>query len=202
MSVLVALGLGIGLGIFTGLPLGVVNVAIVDAATTNRVRFATGLGIGGAIADATHAALAFIGVGQLVTNRPELVRWLALGAAVVIIGYAIVAWRLRRKTIDRESGDRSSLVRGVVTGCSLTLPNPGSLAAWVAVATVIWPDASVTSAVAVACGVGLGSAGWFIVLARWVSRVRPDHPVLKIVARGAVAILVATAILGIVRFVI
>ena len=52
------------LGVVTGMPLGVVNVAIVDAATQGRTRFAIGIGIGGGLADTVHAAIAFAAVGQ------------------------------------------------------------------------------------------------------------------------------------------
>ena len=96
LDALRAAGLGLGLGIVTGMPVAVVNVAIVDAASTGRRRFAAGLGLGGASADTIHAALAFSGVGHLVTTNPHLVRVLAIGAAVVIVGYVAMAWRRRR----------------------------------------------------------------------------------------------------------
>jgi arginine exporter protein ArgO len=196
-SLLVAAGLGLGLGIVTGMPLGVVNVAIVDAAVAGRARFATGIGIGGALADTAHAAAAFIGIGQLVTTRPDLVRWLAIGAAIAIFAYVAFAWRARKPR--PTTGDTSSLARGIAIGCGLTLPNPGALAAWVAVAAAIWPDATTAEACVLAGGVGLGSAGWFAALARWVSRVRPDHPALAILSRIALVALVGIAGVGLVR---
>ncbi len=192
-----AAALGLGLGIVTGMPLGVVNVAIVDASLTGRVRFATGIGIGGALADIAHAALGFIGVGALLTTRPELMRGFAIGACVLIVGYVVMAWRKRAQ--PRISVDDSSFLRGVLIGCGLTLPNPGALAAWVAVAASLWPDASVAEACTIAVGVGIGSACWFAWLARWVSRVRLDHPAIPILSRVALVVLVGIAIVGIVR---
>jgi arginine exporter protein ArgO len=192
-----AAGLGLGLGVVTGMPLGVVNVAIVDAASTGRVRFATGVGIGGALADAVHAAVAAIGVGQLVLATPGLERWLAIGAAALILVYAVVAWRGKRE--QRAPSDDSSLARGALTGCVLTLPNPGALAAWVAVAAVLWPDATIVEAFVFGTGVGIGSAIWFAALARWVGRVRADHPALAIVPRIALVALVALAGIGVAR---
>jgi arginine exporter protein ArgO len=181
------------------MPLGVVNVAIVDAAVAGRTRFATGIGIGGALADTAHAAAAFVGVGQVVTTRPELVRWLAIGAAVLIVTYVAFAWRARQSPRVSTTGDTSSLGRGLLVGCGLTLPNPGALAAWVAVAAAIWPDATIAEACVLAAGVGLGSAFWFAALARWVSRVRPDHPALAIISRVALVVLVGIAGLGVAR---
>lgn len=197
MSLLGAAGLGVGLGVVTGMPLGVVNVAIVDAAAAGRQRFAIGVGCGGALADIIHASLAFVGIGRLVTSRPELVRGLAIAAAVLIVGYAIVAWR--RRPASRLPSDDSSSARGFVTGFTLTLPNPGALVAWVAVASSLWPHASVAEAIAIGIGVGIGSAVWFAVLAVLVSRVRPDHPALRWVPKLALVALVAIAAIGIIK---
>ena len=197
MSLVGAVVLGGGLGVVTGMPLGVVNVAIVDAAAAGRRRFALGVGFGGAAADTIHASLAFVGVGRLVTSRPELVRVLAFAAAALIVGYAIFAWR--RRAVSRVSSDASRALHGAATGFLLTLPNPGALVAWVAVASSLWPDATLGEAIGFGTGVGVGSAAWFAVLATWVSRVRADHPALRYVPRVALVVLVAIAALGIVR---
>lgn len=214
-SVLVAAGLGLGLGVVTGMPLGVINVAIVEAASTGRRRFARGLGTGGGAADAIHAMLAFAGTGRLVTAEPALVRVLAIGAAIAIIAYAVRAWRHRRiadhaadhtAALDRGAAgdpDRdASAVRGFAAGFLLTLPNPAALAAWVAVAASVWPDATPLEAAAIAAGVGAGSALWFALLARWIGRVgqgRRDHPALQRIPQIALILLVAIAVAGVVR---
>lgn len=195
---LVALALGLGLGVITGMPLGVVNVAIVDAAVAGRRRFATGVGLGGALADTAHAALAFVGVGRLVTSHPELVRGLAIAAAVLILGYAALAWR-RRGHPEAPTSNDTSTARGLATGVVLTLPNPGALAAWVAVAAALWPDATIAESLALAAGVGVGSAAWFVALARLVTRVPRDHRALRIVPRAALLIFAGVAIAGVVR---
>jgi threonine/homoserine/homoserine lactone efflux protein len=197
VNLLSAALLGLGLGVVTGMPLGVVNVAIVDAASSGRQRFAIGVGLGGALADMLHAGLAFVGVGRLVTARPDLVRWLAIAAAVAIVLYAALAWR-RRET-PRVATDESRIGRGFATGFVLTLPNPGALAAWVTVAAALWPDASYGEAIAFAIGVGLGSAAWFALLARWISGIRPDHPALSIIPRAALVAFVGIAVVGVVR---
>jgi threonine/homoserine/homoserine lactone efflux protein len=195
VNLVIAAALGIGLGIVTGMPLGVINVAIVDASIAGQRRFATGIGVGGALADAIHAALAFVGMGQLVTRRPDLVRVLAIAAAVLIVLYAVFAWRRERvaKTVDATSP------RAVLTGFLLTLPNPGALSAWVAVAASLWPAATVAEAIVLAVGVGIGSAVWFALLAKLVSRVPRDHRALRIIPRVALVALLAIAVVGVVR---
>ncbi len=219
LGVVRAAGFGAGLGVATSMSPAVVNVSIVDAAAAGRRWFATGLGLGGAAADVVHAALAFAGVGGVVIADPRLVRGLAIGAAVVIVGYAAFAWRRRRGSRssaaahrdDAASSDRGAaggepsarrgrqLGRGAITGLLLTLPNPAALGAWVAVAAAAWPGAAPSEAAVIAGGVGVGSAVWFTLLARWVSRVRRDHPVLAWIPRIALTALIAIAAIGVVR---
>jgi threonine/homoserine/homoserine lactone efflux protein len=211
LGVVRAAGFGAGLGVATSMSPAVVNVSIVDAAAAGRRWFATGLGLGGAVADVVHAALAFAGVGGVVVADPRLVRDLAIGAAAAILGYAAFAWRRRRAIRGgdaRADGTRASggaparageLGRGAVTGFLLTLPNPAALGAWVAVAAAAWPDAGLDEAAVIAGGVGVGSAVWFTLLARWVSRVRRDHPVLAWIPRIALAALIAIAAIGVAR---
>jgi threonine/homoserine/homoserine lactone efflux protein len=207
VNVLGAAGLGFGLGVVTGMPLGVINVAIVDAATAGRRRFASGIGLGGGVADAVHAMLAFAGVGRVVISDPALVRGLAIAAAIVIVAYVVFAWRRRGRGVDPRIGarmdddasDDASWTRGLTTGLVLTLPNPAALGAWVAVAASVWPDAAPLPATLVAGGVGTGSALWFTMLARWIGRIRPDHPALALVPRIASIGLIAIAIAGVVR---
>ena len=199
MNIALAAGMGFALGVITGFPLGVVNVSIVEAATAKRRRFAIGIGIGGGLADTAHAALAFIGVGRLVTARPDLVRILAIASAILIVGYAALAYRRTRAKARPLDNDDSRLLHGIAVGLTLTLPNPAALAAWVAVAAALLPTATIAQAIGLGLGVGLGSALWFSLLATWISRVRPDHPLLRVLPRVAIVALLAIALVGVTR---
>ena len=182
------------LGVVTGLPLGVLNVSIAEAAAAGRVRFAVQVGIGGALADMVHAALAFGGVGRLLVAKPEWTRVMAVVAAVVIVVYVVSVWRRRRSEpeIEHEHEGRGGLLVGVL----LTLPNPAALGAWVAVAAALWPGIALPAAIVLAIGVGLGSATWFAVLARFIAK-RPR--VGGWVSRIGLLALVAIGAAGIVR---
>lgn len=197
MTIVLAALLGIGLGVVTGMPIGVVNVAIVDAAS-RAPRFALGIGIGGALADAIHAGVAFVGIGHLLTREPALVRGFAIAAACLIVGYAALSWRSQDRAAPTTRDD-ARLAHGIATGFALTLPNPGALTAWVAVAAALWPTAAPAEAIALALGVGAGSAAWFAALARWIASIRADHPARRILPKVALVALVAIALVGIAR---
>ena len=191
-----AAGLGLGIGAFAGMPLGVINIAIVDAVAAQQRSYALGLGLGGAVADSVQGALAMLGIGRVVLAHPEWIRVLAIAAAVVFLGYAIIAWR-RHHVVREVAG--GSLGRGIVAGVMLTLPNPAALGAWVAVAALFWPDAVTGEAIAFAIGVLVGSAVWFTVLNWLLAKLRPDHVVLRYVPRLALVAFVVIAIVGVAR---
>jgi threonine/homoserine/homoserine lactone efflux protein len=93
-------------------------VAIIDAVIAHEDRHARGLAIGGALADAAHTLLTFIGLGRLVAARPHYTRWLAIVAALAIIVFAIASWR--RRHVDTKAQDKPSFVRGLASGVTLT----------------------------------------------------------------------------------
>lgn len=192
-----AVGSGLALGVVTGMPLGVINLAIVDAAARGRARFARGLAFGGGVADAVHAALALLGVSQLVVARPGVVMVLAIIATLAIVAYAALVWRAPRAHAD-VAARPDRIAAGALTGIGLTLPNPAALGAWIAVAGALWPAATMAEVAAFALGVGVGSAAWFTLLGRLVARIPRDHKWFARLPRLAVAVLVLVALGGLV----
>ncbi len=201
IDVAIALGLGIGLGAITGLPLGVVNVAIVEAATRPGRR-AAGIGVGGALADGVHAALAFGGIGGVIVARPAAATALHVIAGVILIAYAASLWRARPNPDAPTAAATApaSFGRGVVTGLGLTLPNPAALGAWIAVAAAIAPSSTGLGLVT-AAGVALGSAAWFVTLARLAARgagvARPRRGLTRAVAVVIALLGVAAIVRGV-----
>ncbi len=170
-ELIAAAGIGIGLGVVTGVPLGVVNVAIVEAANRRGWRAAAGIGVGGALADGSHAAVAFGGVGRAIAVRPTLATTLYVVSGVLLIAYAV--WLLRAPraasptAVARSDG---GFGRGLATGIGLTLPNPAALGAWIAVAAAVAPGAGLVEAAITGLGVAVGSGAWFVALARLAAR--------------------------------
>ena len=185
-----AAALGLLLGVLTGMSVGVISAAVVEAAVANRVRFAAGVGCGGAIADAIHASVAFAGIGRLDRTWTSV---LSIIAAIVLLGFVAIAWRARKKPVERE--DHSSFVRGLPAGFVLTLPNPAALGAWIAVAAMLWHQ---PHPIAVGASVGVGSAAWFATFARFVAR-RRDNRFVRALPKIALVVLVVFAVTTAVR---
>jgi threonine/homoserine/homoserine lactone efflux protein len=181
------------------MPIGVVNVAIVDAATRDgargSTRFATGIGLGGALADTVHSSLAFAGIGHLIAAHPTWTRAMAIAAAIIIGGYVAVALLQRRA----PSPPRHRASTGIATGLLLTLPNPAPLAAWGAIASAVWPTIGLVPALVVGGSVGIGSAAWFTLLARTIGRLPRDGRTARWLPRIALVLLAALALGGVIR---
>lgn len=106
IDALAALAAGAALGAATGIPLGVVNVALVEAAVRAGRRHATGIALGGALADGTHAALAFAGIAPLLP--PDLRRAMLALSAALVLAYALWVFRRSVSYTDRSPiGQRS-----------------------------------------------------------------------------------------------
>jgi len=196
-----ALAIGVVLGAATGIPLGVVNVAIVEAAARDGRRHATGIGLGGALADGIHAGLAFAGISELLVRHRELERGLALASAAVVLAYAVVVWRRRVPASHgaRARATEGRALRGVGVGLALTLPNPMALLAWVVAAGAVMPRASLAAALCGAVGVAVGSGLWFAALARLASRGALDGAAARWVPRAVAALLAGFAAFTVVR---
>jgi len=192
--VIVSALLGVGLGAATGVPLGVVNLSVVEAATRAGRAHAIAIGVGGAIADTIHAGLAFAGIAPALEDRPDLLRGLAIASAAIVIAYAVTILRGRpHRSIKARPG------RGVILGLILTLPNPAPLAAWIAVASALLPHAPVEDGLAAALGVGVGSAAWFALLAHLAARNSHSALITRWLPRVVALVFAAIAIVAIVR---
>lgn len=189
-AILAGFGLGLGLGVVTGLPLGVVNVAVVVTAVRRGRRAATWLGLGGAVADGIHATLAFSGLAALLATRPQASAALALVAGFILCAAAVMLVRGRTDT-SAERTDRAAGRRPFALGLAMTLPNPAALTAWVAVASTL-AVRDRAAAIATAIGVTIGSAGYFAALAAVAARAGVDTPP----RRRAVTVIAAVVVGG------
>jgi len=174
VDVALALAIGVGLGVITGLPLGVVNVAVVATAARHGARAGRAVGLGGALADAVHATVAFAGLAPIIAARPRLADALTLTSGILLVAFALHLARPRRAPdaapADETAPPPRGTLRRIAAGAALTLPNPAALAAWLAVAGALGPPRTSAAAIAITLGVGLGSAAYFSGLAHVAAR--------------------------------
>lgn len=162
--------IGAALGALTGVPIGPLNVAIIDAAYRHHLRRAIAVGLGGAVADTTYASLGILGLGQLLTAHAAVPPILYGVSGIVLIVYGVLT--ARAQPVDpgvagqADVEGKSYFWGGFGTGIALILLNPATLITWVVIVGSSMPDdATRGEGLAAAVGIGCGSALWFTVVA-------------------------------------
>jgi threonine/homoserine/homoserine lactone efflux protein len=168
---------GILAGVITGIPIGPVNVAVIDASYRHTMRRALAVGLGGAIADAPYAALGVVGVSPVLRAYPSVPPILYSISGLVLLVYGFLTARSQPITpaapVEHESPSpsqaslalRREMWQGFTVGVALILLNPAAIVTWVVIMGSILPDANNWEGLACTIGVFAGSFGWFSLVA-------------------------------------
>ncbi len=167
--------IGAAAGAITGVPIGPVNVAVIDAAYRHTMRRAFAVGLGGALADSLYAALGVLGVTPVLRTYPSIPPLLYLASGIVLLGYGFLTARSQPVAPAQPSPDdarestatmqRREMWSGFTVGLALIILNPAAIVTWVVIMGQIIPDATVAEGIACSVGVACGSFGWFALVA-------------------------------------
>lgn len=174
--VLMFLVFGVLAGALTGVPIGPVNVAVIDASYRHTMRRAMGVGLGGAIADAFYAGLGIIGVTPVLAKWPSVPPILYAVSGIVLLIYGFLTARSQPVTpaVPEEPLTESQqamiasreLGQGMKVGVALIVLNPAAMVTWVVIIGQLLPTIDNNwEGLACAIGVFAGSFGWFSLVA-------------------------------------
>jgi threonine/homoserine/homoserine lactone efflux protein len=174
--VLMFLVFGVLAGALTGVPIGPVNVAVIDAAYRHTMRRAIGVGLGGAIADAFYAGLGIIGVTPVLAKWPSVPPILYAVSGIVLLVYGFLTARSQPVTpavTEAPTSDshaeliaKRELGQGMKVGVALIVLNPAAMVTWVVIIGQLLPTIDNNwEGLACAIGVFAGSFGWFALVA-------------------------------------
>jgi len=197
-------------GFVVCLPIGPVNLTVINTALRKGFLLAFLVGCGAVCADVVYVSLAMAGHAAL----PRDPRWLTAvrGLAVVVVaGLGIRNLLLKTERFEARSEAVAQRVdarwhhpRSVLLGFLLPISNLGLLVVWATVVTALeargWVDTNVrASRWLCVFGVGTGAMAWFFLIAWTVSRAhkRIAPEALTWLARGCgVAFLIFAALLA------
>ena len=170
--------IGVAAGALTGVPIGPVNVAVIDAAYRHTINKALGVGLGGACGDGLWAGLGVLGVTPVVRQYPSVPPILYAISGAVLLVYGFLTARSQpvapaAPPTDEPAASDSTVLRaarkqtwaGFRVGLALVVLNPAAVVTWVVILSTQIPSATRIEGVAFTVGVMLGSVGWFSLVA-------------------------------------
>jgi len=174
---LVAFIIGFCFGFFGSVPVaGPIAALVLERGLTGRHTSAALIGVGGAVAEAAYAFLAFWGFSTYLTRFPWIDPVSRAMAAVILIGLGVSFARYRgARTADPKRSVDSPL-GSVLLGFTITALNPTLIATWTAATTTLYSANIVTlspeGAIPFSLGALIGIGGWFGLLAGLLRRYR------------------------------
>ena len=158
--------LGCLIGVLSGIPIGPVNVAVLDTAYRHTLRRAIAVCLGGAGGDGLYSVLGILGVGPYLEANPDIPPILYGGSGVVLLIYGIMTVRSKPSPAVTEVKERSDnpsrhLWSGFVLGVVLILLNPAALVTWVIIIGSFMHGITTQEGLGAAFGISCGSFVWF-----------------------------------------
>ena len=163
---------GVLAGALTGVPIGPVNVAVIDAAYRHTFRRAIAVGLGGACADCLYSALGVLGVTPVVRTYPSVLTTIYAVSGLVLLVYGFLTARSQPVTPAQQAAaapvartTSKEMWSGFTVGLALIVLNPAAIVTWVIIMGTMMPEATPFEGITCAIGVFVGSFGWFALVA-------------------------------------
>jgi threonine/homoserine/homoserine lactone efflux protein len=196
-------------GLVVSIPVGPVNLSVINQALRRGFLQAFLVGLGAAAAETIYASVCMAGHSEFL-NRPYIRDVMRVAALVVIGAVGVRALLIKAETFEARSAERADRMdqrwhhpRSFLLGFVMTIFNLLLVVLWATISTVLfaheWVTESLSSRSSCAMGVFLGCALWFFLLALFVSRahrrVKPQT-MMRLMRASGVAMLIFGALLG------
>lgn len=168
---------GFGFGFIACIPVGPVNVTIINEGACRGFRRTFFIGLGAAVMEVLYALVSFAGFSQLFTSDwmragmelASFVVLLGLGLKYLLAPCAPVNVPHAVAVVEQRLHPHTAFMTGFVR----VLGNPATLLWWIAVAAMLvahqWVDNTWPDKLACVAGIGLGALVWFTKLGYAVS---------------------------------
>jgi len=173
--VLMFLLIGAVVGALTGVPIGPVNVAVIDAAYRHTMRRAIMVGLGGACGDLLYSGLGVVGVTPILNRYPSVPPILYAVSGCVLLVYGFLTARSQpvapAPPVEIPHAEQSTHMRremwsGYTVGLALIVLNPAAIVTWVVLVGSFIPTGTThLDGIFFAVGVFIGSFAWFSLVA-------------------------------------
>lgn len=181
---LAALIIGFCFGFFGSIPIaGPIAALVLKRGLTGRFASAALIGVGGAIAEAGYAFLAFWGFATYLTQYPVIEPICRTLAGIILVGLGISFARYRASQTGTLPTSTDSAAKSFFLGFTITALNPTLIATWTAATTTLYSSDLISlrpiDAVPFSLGALIGIIAWFslltVLLKRYGSRFNADR---------------------------
>jgi threonine/homoserine/homoserine lactone efflux protein len=158
--------IGAIVGVISGVPIGPVNLAVIDAAYRHSLRRALVVGLGGALGDGVYSLIGILAMGPVLARYPVVSPVLYAVSGLGLFIYAIRVIRSQpdmpvRKPQQARAPRQEPLWSGFLVGLGLVLMNPASIITWVLIVGLFLHGVTPGDGLAAAVGVSVGGFAWF-----------------------------------------
>jgi arginine exporter protein ArgO len=176
---------GVALGLVIAVPVGPVGLLCIRRTAERGLVTGFMTGIGAALADALFVAIAAFGITAAIDFIHRIESGLKLGGSLVLLGMAWHLWRKPPQPLQKlvQENDRHRWLSALSSGLALTLTNPVTLFATIAVVATLGAGETHAEAVMLVLGALTGSALWWFILSGSVALVRhklSEHTITRI----------------------
>jgi len=194
-------------GFVVSVPIGPVNLTVINQALRRGFRSAFLVGLGAICAEVIYASLMLAGHSSLVLSKPSIAYGMRVVAVAVIAAVGIRSLLTKPEKIEAGAATiervdaRWHHPRSFLLGFILTISNLVLVLMWATLAAALfthdWVQPDLPNRALCATGVFFGGVAWFLLLAFFVSRAhrRVKNETLILLVRGCGVLFLAFAVL-------
>ena len=172
---------GFGTGFVSSIPVGPINVTIVQEGAQRGFRWAFFIGLGAVTMESIYSFVGFTGFSEILSNSKLLSSCLQLVSFILVLYLGVQFLRAKELTVNPQSVERLEErleerfhhPTAFFTGFIRVLANPAILLFWVTIsASFIYHDLvapTLRSKLTCVLGVAVGALTWFTILSYGVS---------------------------------
>lgn len=167
---------GLGIGFINSIPIGPINISIIDTSFKRGFRQALMIGIGALVVDIGYCSIGIFGISLLKDHLVQM--FLPFGFPVL----ALLGGRLFYKGYNNHMiktfhpPTQKELTKNFTLGFLIYLTNPIAIGFWIFTAGFIFSyrliERNITVQLSFILGMALGTAAWFFLLAKVVAHKR------------------------------
>lgn len=206
-ALLIAWWVGVLSGLLVSIPVGPVNISIVNEGARRGFKWALHIGLGSVVMEVIYCSIGFAGFSGLLDSRwlraaLELVSFLLmlfLGLKYLLL-HSLPATTKTVEKVEHRLHPHTAFMIGFVR----VLANPGVLLGWIAISASFvaheWVAPNWTSKLTCIAGVAVGALGWFVLLSFLVARRCgrfSSHTLVRMSQISGASLLLMAAVIGI-----